>query len=334
MIMTCTDPVSPVYQFDAPRYNWELDTMVYYDVLDIWGYDTNCVLYLTSATLLKYDGVSYTEYNTYNGHYPFCIAGVSKTHTYLGGGDLSSGYANARPVIWKWDGNALVEIPVIDTSGRHYCLDYAYAVSEDEIWFGSENGVLLQYKNGQFNFFNDFDTSYMVVPLMTGVNNKFYIGTFKQVVLNPQYTEIDYYEDIYERDNDSWIKVWSDVLTNGKEGVCFRTLNVHQLIGTKKQSLHKFINNDFVLVHNVNAFKLSNVFDGTSENELLVQGYNLSGHSENDFGFLHWNGNRWSFEYNFNQFTSYNNKIRKIQDRYYCTSGIRAQTRFLKATPK
>lgn len=311
IIISCDDPVSPPYRFDAPRYSWDIDTL-YNRVWDICGPDTNNIFIVGISQLIKFDGVKNIYYPLGLDLFGLSIDAADKNNVFIGGNDRSHPYF-PNPKIKKWDGNTLIDLPINDPEGKKYSILRILAISPDEVWFGGDKGKLLKYNGNDFEFYN-FDTTSYVAPLKKDFDNNVYIETWKPIT-NPQHTEGELFIDIYKFNSNNFKKVYSwYVNSNISQDSTFEIISSNnEIYNTCKNNIYRFSNNNFQKIFPVYLFHLSNLLDIKSENEFLCDGIIKS--EQVDYIF-HWNGKSFSKEIMLPGFNAFSGI--KINNKYYC----------------
>lgn len=301
-----TPPPDVPYQYDSARFDWKVDTLQgYFSPQRLSCIDTNDIYFLDLyRTLVHYDGENFeTQF------LPFSVLGLSikayEDKVYIGGYYLSTS-KYGKPALLVKEGNmfSVVEIP---DSNQVYSINSIERTANDEVWLGSDNGKLLKYKAGSFQFFQ-FDTIYYVDVFKDQNGNIFSINTrelYDSIGNNGRkYLEINKYE------NGSFRRLYYKYFEQIDNYTLMTNIINGEIYAKNFFNILKFEGSEFSNIIDIPGFASSFGFSGNSSTDILIKGYFLPNpHYSNLF---HWNGKKWSNELQFysNVFFELSAKVR------------------------
>ena len=313
-VVSCSEysPVTPPdepYQFDSARYDWSFQSFNT-EFFTFEAFDTINIFLLGVYALVKYDGNNF-NYNYYgdNSFYPITMGSYDKNNIYIGGDDNSVSSENGKPRMKKWNGSIFDEIPIKDSTNRHYQISSIQAKSENEIWMGSTRGDLIHYNNGSFEFLR-IDTTFIFTLFGTDEMGNFYSVAQKTVFdsLTSNYL------NIYKKVNNTWD--WTLVFSEKYTGYDINEIQPSsinfEISGFKNNNIVKFNGNSFHEIFNIKPFTAYPVIplSDTNTNQFLIPGK-----IKNDgYWLFHWNGIQWSKEVYFPELQIFDLGFRKIQN--------------------
>jgi hypothetical protein len=319
-LLSCKDnPQIPPqkYSFDTARYNWKIDTLPIF-MKDVYAVDSNNVFFLSDFEMYHYHNNIYNNVIfTGTNMQGFVIDGTDENNIWIAGNDITN-LNFERPKLIKWNGAAIENIIIPDTTNEQYHITSMRVKSLNEIWLGSDSGKIIRYDG--FNNFKIFsiDSNYYVYRILKNEMNEIYCATIRDS-FDIGYTWGMHYEKIYKSESDSLILVWSKTYSNVL-GITVDRLG-EKIIGSDGNYIYSFINNDFIPSIKINNFDIIYIIDGNSFENLLVAANNF-----NSYGcyscLYHWDGKNWSFEIK-SIFDGNQNMISKVSfknGKYICVS--------------
>jgi len=303
-IFSCNkeNPITPPpppsgYQFDSARYNWQVDTLLWY------GGSTGGYFVLDSSNYYMITDFGQFIHHDENGFHTYqlpdiiahSVYGKDKNNIYIYGYKIIVGTNNTVLRLVKWNGSSFKDIIIPDTA---YHIDYlitsVYILNDNEIWLGTNLGKLIKYDGVNFKYFI-FNSNYEF-----GMD----INFFEQE--NQFYAEASIYAGfgwidsalIFKYSNDNWENVYK---RGYPKPFKYRNFYSHIngfLYSLEEDGLYRFNGSGFIKIMGFESGIFGQygsffVFAGGSEENFLIEA--PSGNSGN-IGLYHWNGIKWSKE--------------------------------------
>jgi len=303
-LMSCNkeNPITPPpppsgYQFDSARYDWQVDTLLWY------GYSTQAYFVLDSSNYYMATDFMQFIHHDQNGFHTFplpdifagCVYGNNKNNIYIGGYMTILGTNNDVLKLKIFNGSSIRDIPIPDTAYHtSYYISSIYVRKDNEIWLGTNLEKIIKFDGIKLTYYK-FNSNYLFSPDANFFEqeNQFYaIG-----LIDAGAGWIDS-ALIFKYSNDNWENVYKRGYTKP-----FRYRNNYShingfLYSLEEDGLYRFNGSGFIKIMGFESSIFGQygsffVFAGGSEENFLIEA--PSGNSGN-IGLYHWNGIKWSKE--------------------------------------
>jgi len=281
---------------DSARFRWKTFQVGNYGYLNAgaWLRDTNDVFVVNNffgfIARIKNDNIIYTSYSDF---VPIQLVGYDKDNAYLFGYNRGEDSSICR--IKGWNGSSFEDVTINNNHPIRInrCLYY----KPNEVWvagydnkidkFDGNNLTHYQYNT---NGFTNFDVENIYFDSLSQ-KLRFVLLT---EIHPPKNSNFLYY--IYEFDGNNWYKI-SEFSNLANSLIKPAYINGY-ILNKSRNDLKIYTDGNFSPFLNSYGFEFNWTVVGRARNNLLVNGFVPVFSDINRTGLFHWNGKKWSKEYN------------------------------------